>query len=111
MHFATKMVIYLIDLNPDQIEYAANAVAEYRLDLYQNDDQMQEALKRFFQSAFQVVFDRITDRSMIAGMNAVLGWWAMDGDRFTDDIDNRKLHTKKINRDVNECPAKMTKKR
>lgn len=65
MHFATKMVIYLIDLNPDQIEYAANAVAEYLLDLYQNDDQMQEALKRFFQSAFQVAFDRITDRSMI----------------------------------------------
>lgn len=109
MHFATKMVIYLIDWNPDNIEYAADAVAEYLLDLYQNDEPMQAALKRFYQSAFQVVFDRITDRSMITCMNSVLNRWAMDGDRFYDYIDNGTLRTKKINRDVNDHPATITK--
>lgn len=109
MHFETKMVIYLIDWKADEIEYAANAVAEYLLDMYKNDKQMQEALKRFFKSAFHVVFDRITDRSMITSMNSVLNRWAMDGYRFYDYIDNGTLYTKKINRDVNDLPMTITK--
>lgn len=108
MHFETKMVIYLIDWKADEIEYAANAVAEYLMDMYKDDKQMQNALKRFFRSAFYVAFDRITDRSMITSMNSVLNRWAMDGYRFYDYIDNGTLYTKKINRDVNEIPATIT---
>lgn len=109
MHFETKLVIYLIDWKPDEIEHAANAVAEYLLDMYKNDKQMQDALKRFFRSAFYVAFDRITDRSMITSMNSVLNRWAMDGYRFYDYIENGTLYTKKINRDVNDFPATITK--
>lgn len=70
---------------------------------------MQEALKRFFKSAFHVVFDPITDRSMITSMNSVLNRWAMDGYRFYDYIDNGTLYTKKINQDVNDYTMTITK--
>lgn len=108
MHFETKMVIYLIDWKADEIEYAANAVAEYLMDMYKEDKQMQEALKRFFASAYHVVFDKIIDRSMITSMNYVLNRWAMDGYRFYDYVENGTLYTKKINRDVNEMLATIT---
>ncbi len=109
MHFEIKMVIYLIDWKTDEIEHAANAVAEYLPDMYKDDKQMHEALKRFFKSAFHVVFDRITDRSMITSMNSLLIRWAMDGYRFYDYIDNGTLYTKKINRDVNAFPMTIIK--
>lgn len=109
MHFETKMTIYLIDFKPEKIEFAANTVAEYLMYLYQNDKQMQEALKRFFASADHMVFDQITDRSMITTMNSLLDRWALDGYRFYDYINNGILHTKKINRDVNDFPTSITK--
>ncbi len=108
MHFETKLVIYLIDWKQDEIEFAADAVAEYLMDMYQEDKQMQEALKRFFASACYVVFDKLTDRSMITCMNSMLNRWAMDGYRFYDYIDNGTLYTRKINRDVNKMPATLT---
>lgn len=108
MHFETKLVIYLIDWEIDEIEFAANAVAEYLLDMYKSDKHMQDALKRFFASAKNVIFDKITDRSMISCMNSMLSRWAMDGYRFYEYIDNGMLRTKKINRDVNDFPATIT---
>lgn len=53
------MAIDLIDWKTDEIEYAANVVAEYLLDMYKDDKQMQEAPKRFFKSAFQAMFDQL----------------------------------------------------
>lgn len=45
---------------------------------------------------------------MITSMNSVLRQWAFDGYRFYDYISNGILHTRQINRDVNEMPATVT---
>ena len=54
---------------------------------------------------FLVCFDKITDRSIIASMNAVQTRWAWDGYRFYDYIQDGILHTRRINREVNEMPV------
>lgn len=109
MHFETKMVIYLINLKVDELEYAADAMASYLMEMYASDREMQRALERYFASAPVAIFDRITDRSMITYANSVLSNWAMDGYRFYDYISDGILHTKKINRDVNDRVATIMK--
>lgn len=108
MHFETKLVIYLVDLKMAEREYAGDAVAHYLMDMYESDRKMCRALRSFFASAPVVIFDQITDRSMITCMNSMLNRWAMDGYRFYDYISGGILHTKKINRDVNEMPVTVT---
>lgn len=107
MHFETKMVIYLVDLKMAQLEYVGNEVAHYLLDMYASDPEMCRALDAFFASSPLMVFDKITDRSVISCMNSMLNLWAWDGYRFYDYISDGILHTKKINRDVNDMPASI----
>lgn len=108
MHFETKLVIYLVNLKMAEREYAGNAVANYLLDMYKSDREMCRALEAFFASSPVVIFDRITDRSIISSLNSVLNQWAYDGYRFYDYIRDGILHTKQINRDVNEMPTTVT---
>lgn len=108
MHFETKMVIYLVDLKMAQLEYVGNEVAHYLLDMYASDPEMCRALNAFFASSPFMIFDKITDRSVISCMNSVLNLWAWDGYRFYDYISDGILHTKKINRDVNNMPTPIT---
>lgn len=105
MHFETKMIIYLVNLKVDDLQYAADAMADYLMEMYASDSEMQRALMQFFASAPITIFDKITDRSMIAAMNFALSDWAMDGYRFYDYISDGILHTKKINREVNDRVA------
>ncbi len=105
MHFETKLVIYLVNLKMAERDYAGDAVAQYLMDMYQSDQEMCRALEAFFASASFLIFDRITDRSMITCMNSILKRRAFDGYRFYDYISDGILHTKQINRDVNEMPA------
>lgn len=108
MHFKTKLVIYLINLKMDEREYIGNAVANYLMDIYASDREMCRALEAFFASSPVVIFDKITDRSMITAMNSILNRWAFDGDRFYDYISDGILHTKQINRDVNKMITTIT---
>ncbi len=108
MNFETKLVIYLVDLKIAEREHIGNAVAHYLMDMYVSDAEMCRALEAFFASAPVVIFDRIADRSIISSMNSVLNQWAFDGYRFYDYISDGILHTKRINRDVNEMPAMIT---
>lgn len=105
MHFETKLVVFLVDLKMKDLEHAGNAVANYLLDMYADDLEMQQALKANFASAPFVCFDRITDKSIISSMNGIQTRWAWDGYRFYDYIKDGVLHTKQINRDVNEMPV------
>ena len=77
MHFETKLVVFLVNLKMDEREFAGNAVAHYLLDMYSSDEEMQQALKRYFASSPIVCFDKITDRSIIASMNQVQTRWAL----------------------------------
>ena len=105
MHFETKLAVFLVDLKMKDLEHAANAVANYLMDMYSDDVQMRKALENYFASSPLVCFDKITDRSIIASMNAVQTRWAWDGYRFYDYIQNGILHTRRINREVNEMPV------
>ena len=105
MHFETKLVVFLVDLKMKDLEHAANAVANYLMDMYSDDVQMRKALESYFTASPLVCFDRITDRSIIASMNTVQTRWAWDGYRFYDYIQNGILHTRRINREVNEMPV------
>ena len=44
MHFETKLVVFLVDLKMKDLEHAANAVANYLMDMYSDDVQMRKAL-------------------------------------------------------------------
>lgn len=105
MHYETKLVIFLVDIKIKELEFAVNAIPQYLMDMYSSDVFMQRALERYFASAPIVCFDKITDRSIIASMNGIQNRWAWDGYRFYDYIQDGILHTKKINRDVNEMPV------
>lgn len=105
MHFDTRLVIYLVNLKVADLEYVGNAVASYLMEMYASDRKMCRALEVFFASAPVLIFDRITDRSMINSLNSRLTNWAMDGYRFYNYISDGILHTKQINRDVNDVPA------
>lgn len=101
VHFASKLTIFLIDLKMDDIMYAGNAVALYILDIYDGDKAMKRALERYFESSPIVVFDKITDRSIIYTLNKTQRDWAEDGYRFYGFIRNGILHGKEINRKIN----------
>ena len=101
VHFASKLTIFLIDIKMDDIVYASNAVAQYIFDIYDGDKMMKRALERYFESSPIVVFDKITDRSIIATLNKTQSDWAEDGYYFYKFIINGILQTKEINRKIN----------
>lgn len=101
VHFESKLTIFLIDIKIDDIPYAANTVAHYIFDIYDGDKVMKRALERYFDSSPLAVFDKITDRSIIATLNKTQRDWAEDGYRFYEFIENGILQSKKINRQIN----------
>lgn len=105
MHFETKLVIFLVDLKQKDLEFTANIVANYLMDIYAEDSEMVAALNRFFASSPVAIFDKISDRSIIASMNSIQTNWAHDGYAFYSYIQDGILHTRKINREVNEYPV------
>lgn len=104
IHYKTRMVIFLIDVKMADIENAPNIMAQYLFVLYEADKEMQRALERYFDSSPIVCFDKITNRSIITKMNHIQSDWACDGYRFYDYIRDGILHSKEINRDVNDYP-------
>lgn len=104
MHFETKLVVFLVDLKMKDLKNSASAVANYLLDMYAEDAAMQQALENYFAASPLVCFDRITDRSIISGMNSVQSRWAIDGYYFYNYLQDGILHTRRINRDVNKTP-------
>ncbi|MGN0517731.1 MAG: DUF6933 domain-containing protein [Acutalibacteraceae bacterium] len=107
MHYETKLVIFLIDIKVNEIEFAANAVAEYIMYMYSSDPVMIKALERYYESSPIVCFDKITNRSIVSKMNHIQSDWALEGYRFYDYIRDGVFYTKELNRDVNNYPFSM----
>ena len=101
IHFKTRLVIFLVDIKMADVEHAPDMVAQYLFTIYESDKEMQKALEKYFASSPVVCFDRITNRSIIARLNHIQSSWAWDGQRFYEYIRDGILHTKEINRDVN----------
>lgn len=107
MHFETKLVIFMVDMKADEVQDIGDVLVYFLQNMYASDEVMQKALQRYFESSPHVVFDKMTDRSMIACMNWVQSDWAYDGYRFYDYISDGILHNKQINKDVNQMPARI----
>ena len=104
IHFKTRLVIFLVDIKMADIDQAPNMIAQYLFNLYADDLDMQKALEKYFEASPMFCFDKITNKSIIAKLNHIQSDWAWDGYRFYEYIRDGILHTKEINRDVNDYP-------
>ncbi len=101
VNFASKFTLFLMDLKVADMNEIGNIVAQYLLELYKEDANMCDSLKRMFSGAPYCTIDRLTNRSIIATLNHTQRSFAWDGYRFYDYIQDNILHTIQINRDVN----------
>lgn len=90
-----------MDLKVADMNEIGNIVAQYLLELYKDDAEMCDGLKRMFSEAPYCTVDRLTNRSIIATLNHTQQSFAWDGYRFYDYMQDNILHTILINRDVN----------
>ncbi|MBO5224128.1 MAG: hypothetical protein J6C23_06430 [Clostridia bacterium] len=102
IHFASKFTVYLIDIKVDDLDKIPEMLMFYALHVFEDDDEMQEAITKYFNSAPVFVYDKLTDKSAISSLNRHLSEFAMDGYRFYEYISNGILHSKRINYDANK---------
>lgn len=101
VNFASKITIFIFDIQKEQIKYIGDAIARYLLDIYDKDKKMQKILKKFFEDYPICTFSKLEDRSIIASLNHNQLYFADDGNRFYDYIENGVLKTRQINKDFN----------
>ena len=101
MNFASKLTIFIFDLEEGQIAYIADAIAKYLFDIYSKDKRMKKILEKFFEDFPVCAFSKLQDKSIITSLNHNQLDFAEDGYRFYDYIEKGVLKTRKINNDVN----------
>ena len=101
MNFASKLTIFIFDLEKEQIAYIADAIAKYLFDIYDKDKKMKKILEKFFEDYPVCAFSKLQDKSIIASLNHNQLDFADDGERFYDYIYNGILKTREINKDFN----------
>ncbi|MDP2813995.1 MAG: hypothetical protein Q8N92_06085 [Erysipelotrichaceae bacterium] len=101
MNFASKLTIFLIDVKVDDMEYVANSIALYLLDLYKTDKNIVSLLEKLFSQYSLCTFSKLTNRSIISSLNRNQLDFANDGYTFFNYIENGILQTREINHDVN----------
>jgi hypothetical protein len=101
MNFASKLTIFIFDVKIDDVEYVANGIALYLLDLYKTDTYIVSLLKKFFSQYSLCTYSKLTNRSIISSLNRNQLDFANDGYAFFNYIENGILQTRKINHDVN----------
>lgn len=101
VHFASKFTLFLINIKIGDLKDIGNYIAVYLFELYEDDPEMQLALRHFFTESPMVCFSKITDRGIIATLNHTQLTFADDGYRFYDFIEDGILHTIEINREMN----------
>lgn len=101
VNFASKLGIFLFDIENDEIQWIANGIAIYLKEIYSKDLKMQKLLDKFFNDYPACVFSKLTNRSIIASLNHNQSIYADDGYRFYEYIQDNVLNSKKINKDFN----------
>lgn len=101
MNFASKLTVFIFDLEEEQIAYIADAIARYLFDIYDKDIKMKKILEKFFEDYPVCAFSKLQDKSIITSLNHNQLEFADDGYRFYDYIEKGILKTRKINNDVN----------
>jgi hypothetical protein len=101
MNFASKLTIFLFDVKIDDMEYVANSIALYLMDLYKTDKRIVFLLEKYFSQYSLCTYSKLTNRSIISSLNRNQLDFANDGYAFFNYIENGILQTRKINYDVN----------
>ncbi len=102
VNFASKLTFFLVDIKMKDREFIGNAVVHYMFDLYEGNKEMTELLNRFFVEHPITVFAKLTDKSAIASLNHMENGFLLDGYRLYEYIDGGILHTRKLNKFVNQ---------
>lgn len=101
VNFASKLTFFLISIKLDDLPELGNLIAEYLMNLYANDAEMEKRLKLLFKEYPVVAFSRLKDKSVIATLNHTQRYYLDDGYRLGDYIENGIMQSRKINRDIN----------
>lgn len=101
MNFASKLTIFIFDIVEEQIAYIGDAIARYLLDIYEDDKEMRKMLEKLFRSHHTCAFSELHDRCIISSLNSNQIYFAEDGYRFYDYIENGILKTREINKKAN----------
>lgn len=101
IHFASRLTIFLADIKVKDTPMIPQSVADYLLDLYADDAQMQSLIVKLLSTHDLVVYSRLKDRSMISQLNTTQRDYLYDGDRLYAYIGDGVLHLRQLNRDFN----------
>ena len=101
IHFKTKFNLYLFDLKISDIEDIGNIIANYLLELYNEDKIMTKLLHKYFNEKPICVFSKLANKSIISSLNSNEIYFMAEGYRFYDYIENNILKTIEINKDAN----------
>ena len=101
MNFESKLTVFLFDIEKEQIAYIGDAIARYLLDIYEDDKVMVKSLEKLFKKYPMCAFSKLKDKSIISSLNRNQLYFADDGYRFYDYIENGILKTREINKKAN----------
>ena len=101
VNFASKLTFFLISIKLDDLPELGNLIAEYLMNLYADDAEMEKRLKLLFKEYPVVAFSKLKDKSVIATLNHTQRYYLDDGYRLGDYIENGIMQSRKINRDIN----------
>ncbi len=101
VNFASKLAVFLFDIENEEIGDIANTIAMYLNEIYSNDFNMKRILEKFYDEYLVCAFSSLVNKSIISSLNHNQFQYANDGYRFYEYIDKNILNTIKINKDFN----------
>lgn len=101
VNFASKLTLFLFDINKSEFGDIGNDVAHYLMDIYDDDRKMKRLLERLFDEYPFCVFSKLTDKSIISTLNHTQLYYADDGYLFYRYLRGGILHTREINKEIN----------
>ena len=96
-NFASKFSLFLFNLKKNDIDLIGELMAFYIYEMYSEDKDMQSALVELLGLRPAVCFSKLTDRRIIASLNAAQRMFAGDGDYFYQFMYDDVLDTFEIN--------------
>lgn len=101
INFASQLRIFLMDFKYENLEHCGNAMVIYLLDIYKDNNEMIDLLRRLFEESETVIFDKLSNMSITAMLNHA-EHKMQSYKTFYDFISDGIFHTKELNRFVNE---------
>lgn len=96
-NFASKFTLFLVDIKVGDLKHIGTLMAHYMYDIYSDNPEMISLLDRFFNEHSVVVISRLKDKSIIAQLNHSQIYFADDGYRLYDFVEDGYVKGKKIN--------------